>query len=153
MLKEKKLMNKHTKLAVLIAPFLILGGYIASDFYIEHKASKERVFLLAPQANCDVINHDCVLTSGELEVSVYDEGGVTKLNSTFPLDTAILFLVDKQNNVSSYSLGMNKSPYYWERSTPLRNLTKATGSAYKLRLIATIKGGKYIAEFDTHTLK
>jgi hypothetical protein len=146
-------MNKHSKLALLVAPFLILGGYIASDFYLESQAEKQRVFQLTPSGNCDVINKRCVLKSGEFEVNVYDESGVTTVNSTFPLDTATLFLVSENNEVTPYPLGMIDSAYYWQSNTNLRQLTSTKGSQYTLRLIANIKGGQYISEFTTKTMK
>ena len=45
-------MNRHTKVALMVAPFLILGGYIASDFYLENKADQERVFNMVPFGHC-----------------------------------------------------------------------------------------------------
>lgn len=146
-------MNKHTKLALLIAPFLILGGYIASDLYIENEANKKRVFQLIPSGDCDIINQSCILKSKEFEVNIYDEAGVTKVNSTFPLDTATLFLVSKDNEVTAHPLGMTDNPYYWQSQTDLRQLTSEKDSTYTLRLIANIKGGQYISEFTTHTIK
>ncbi len=144
-------MNKHTKMALMVAPFLILGGYIASDFYIEDQAQKQRVFQLVPYGHCDVINQSCILKSGEFEVNVFDEAGITKVNATFPLDTATLFLVDAEQNVSTHQLGMTDSPYYWQSPTALRSLIPKKGDKYKLRLIANIKGGQYISEFYTQT--
>lgn len=146
-------MNKHNKLALLVAPFLILGGYIASDFYIENKAEQQRVFQLVPFGHCDVINQKCILRSGDFEVNVFDENGITKVNSTFPLDTATLFLVDKKNSVTPHQLGMIESPYYWQSSTALNSLISEKGAKYKLRLIVNIKGGQYISEFYTQTTR
>ncbi|XPF92556.1 hypothetical protein ACM9HF_10950 [Colwellia sp. RE-S-Sl-9] len=146
-------MNKHTKLALLVAPFLILGGYIASDLYIENQAEKTRVFQLEPTGNCDVINKSCILKSGEFEVNIYDEEGITTVNSTFPLDSATLFLVSENEEVTVYPLGMLDSAYYWKSSTALHQLVSTQGAQYKLRLIANIKGGQYISEFTTHTVK
>jgi hypothetical protein len=145
-------MNKHSKLALLIAPFLILGGYIASDLYIENEADKKRVFHLEPSGNCDVINKSCILKSGEFEVNIFDEAGITTVNSTFPLDTATLFLVSKNEEVTAYPLGMLDSAYYWKSPTELRQLVSTKGAKYKLRLIANIKGGQYISEFTTLTM-
>lgn len=146
-------MNRHTKLAFMVAPFLLIGGYIASDFYIEHEASKQRVFNLVPFGHCDVINQKCILKSGDFEVNLLDEGGKTTLNATFPLDSATLFLVDKSNQATAYPLGMKDSPYYWHSNTPLNELAKNKGDKYKLRIIANIKGGQYISEFYTQTIK
>lgn len=146
-------MNRHTKIAFFVAPFLLLGGYIASDFYIEQKAQKAKVIEMSPFGHCDVINQKCILKSGEFQVNVYDENGVTTVNSTFPLDSATLFLVDSDNNPEVYRMGMLDSPYYWKRETPLRSLIANKGDKYKLRLIAKIKGGQYISEFYTQTTK
>ena len=78
---------------------------------------------------------------------------MTEVNSTFPLDSATLFLVDKSDKATPYPLGMKKSPYYWRNHTELRNLAGNKGDSYKLRLIAKIKGGQYISEFYTQTTK
>ena len=145
-------MNRHTKVALMVAPFLILGGYIASDFYIENQAQQQRIFNMVPFGHCDVINQKCILKSGDFEVNIYDENGSTTLNSTFPLDSATLFLVNNENEMSPYPLGMNDSPYYWQSPTPLREKISAKGEKYKLRVIANIKGGQYIAEFYTQTV-
>ena len=146
-------MNKHTKIAIFVAPILILGGYILSDMYIENKADENRIFELVPYGHCDVLNQKCILKSGEFEVNVFDEDGVTQINTTFPLDTATLFLVDEKNNPTTYQLGMIDSPYYWQRETSLRSLIPEKGQSYKLRLIANIKGGQYISEFYTQTTR
>ena len=90
-------MNRHTKVALMVAPFLILGGYIASDFYLEKQAEQARIFKLVPFGHCDVINQKCILKSGKFEVNIYDKAGTTTVNSTFPLDSATLFLVDSSN--------------------------------------------------------
>ncbi|MFB1014229.1 MAG: hypothetical protein QMC51_01045, partial [Alteromonadaceae bacterium] len=79
--------------------------------------------------------------------------GMTTGNSTFPLDNATLFLVDKENNSKQYQLGMIESPYYWHTRTNLRSLAGEKGESYKIRLIINIKGGRYIAEFYTQTTK
>jgi hypothetical protein len=146
------IMNRHTKVALMVAPFLILGGYIASDFYLENKADQERVFHMVPFGHCDVINEKCILKSGKFEINIYDKAGTTTVNSTFPLDSATFFLVNSNNQASAYPLGMIDSPYYWQSKTPLRNNMSNQGDKQKLRVIANIKGGQYIAEFYTQTI-
>ncbi|MEW6983773.1 hypothetical protein AAD001_14060 [Colwelliaceae bacterium 6471] len=146
-------MNRHTKLALFVVPFLLLGGYIVSDYYIEHQAEQEKVVQLVPFGHCDVINKKCVLKSGDFKVNVYDDEGQTTVNSTFPLDSATLFLVDSSGQASVYRLGMKDNPYYWQNKTPLRELISGKGEKYKLRMVLTIKGGQYISEFYTQTIK
>ena len=146
-------MNKHLKVAFMVAPFLAVFGYIGADFYNENEASKLKIIQLVPEGNCDIINQSCVLKSGEFKVNVFDNAGVTEVNSTFPLDSATLFLVDKHDQMTAYPLGMQKSPYYWRSKTDLRRFVSNKGDSYKLRLIAKIKGGQYISEFYTQTVK
>lgn len=146
-------MNKHTKLAFMIAPILAIVGFIAADFYEESEASKDKIIQLVSAGHCDIINKNCVLVSGDFKVDVSDEAGVTVINSTFPLDSATLFLVDKSDKMTPYPLGMKKNPYYWRSNTPLGKLVANPGDSYKLRLIAKIKGGQYIGEFSTQTMK
>ncbi|QBG36392.1 hypothetical protein [Litorilituus sediminis] len=146
-------MNRHTKLAFMVAPFLAILGFIGADFYKENEAQQSKVVQLSPEGHCDVINQNCILASGEFKINVSDKAGVTEINSTFPLDSATLFLVDQSDKMTPYPLGMQKSPYYWQSPTHLRNVASNKGDSYKLRLIAKIKGGQYISEFYTQTVK
>jgi hypothetical protein len=84
-------------------------------------------------------------------VNVFDKNNQTTINSTFPLDSATLFLVDKDNSPTAYPLGMIQNPYYWHTETNLRELMRHSGQRYKLRLVVNIKGGRYISEFYTKT--
>ena len=146
-------MNKHTKLAFMVAPILAVVGFIAADFYEESEAAENKLVQLVPEGHCDIANKSCVLISGEFKINVSDDAGITEVNSTFPLDSATLFLVDKSDKMTPYPLGMKKSPYYWRSNTPLGELIANQGDSYKLRLIAKIKGGQYIGEFYTQTVK
>ncbi|EDM64702.1 MAG: hypothetical protein COA76_10955 [Moritella sp.] len=141
-------MNKHTKVAVLVAPLLAVFGYIASDYFIENDADKNKLVTLIPESSCEVLAGGCVLTSGDFKVNVFDKNGSTVVNSTFPLDEAVLFLVNEDNTSTAYPLTQVQSNYYWQAQTPLRELAN-TSASYKLRLIASIKGGDYISEFET----
>lgn len=146
-------MNRHQKIAFFVAPFLVLGGYILSDMYMEYKAQQSRIFELAPKGHCDIVNEKCVLQSGDFKVNISDKDGITTVNSTFPLDDATLFLVDGNQAVTSYRMGMKESPYYWHRETEIGKRLASKGQKQKLRIIASIKGGKYISEFYSQTTK
>ena len=146
-------MNKHTKLAFMVAPFLAIIGFIGADYFEEAKANDSKTIQLVTEGHCDIINQSCILKSGEFKVNISDKDGVTEVNSTFPLDSATLFLVDKNDQMIPYPLGMLKSPYYWRSETQLRSLISNKGDSQKLRLIAHIKGGQYISEFYTQTVK
>lgn len=146
-------MNKHLKMAFMVAPFLAILGFVGTDYYEEAQANETKIIQLVPEGQCDVINKNCVLLSGEYKVNISHELGVTVVNSTFPLDSATIFLVDNNGKMSPYPLGMKKDPYYWRSITPLATLIPNNGGSYTLRLIAKIKGGQYISEFTTQTIK
>lgn len=135
----------------MVAPILALIGYIAADYYEEDQAEKEKVIQLVPFGDCDVLNQQCILKAGDFELNVFDKDNLTTVNSTFPLDSATIFMVDKNNQPTAYPLGMIQSPYYWHTKTDLRKLIGDSGQRYKLRLVANIKGGRYISEFYTTT--
>lgn len=145
-------MSKHTKLAILIAPVLLIAGFIASDYYVEQQAAKDKVYYLTQQNNCDVLADKCVLESGKFLISVSDDQGTTRINSTFPLDTVVLMLVSNDNSQQVYQLAMAANPYYWQAKTALRESIKQVGNSRKMRLVATIKGGRYISEFVSTTI-
>ena len=145
-------LNRHTKIAIFVAPILVILGFAASDLWLENKASEARFFEMTPESGvCDILASKCVLVSGEFKISIYEENGLTTINSTFPLDTATLFLVDENDIPSVFQMGMKDSPYYWYQRTPLAALAKSSGSRQKVRLIATVKGGQYISEFYSVT--
>lgn len=145
-------LSRHTKIAIFVAPILVILGFAASDLWIENKASEARFFEMIPESGvCDILASNCVLVSGEFKISIYQENGLTTINSTFPLDTANLFLVDENNISSVFQMGMKDSPYYWFQTTPLEVIAKSPGSRQKVRLIATVKGGQYISEFYSVT--
>jgi hypothetical protein len=146
-------MYRHTKLALLVMPFLAVGGYIASDIYLEHDAQQDRIYQLETVEHCDIINQKCILESGDFQINISDEAGTTIVNSTFPLDSATLFIVNSSNEATAYPMGMQDSPYYWQSPTELRSLIPNQGDSYKLRIIANIKGGKYISEFYSQTVR
>jgi len=144
-------MNKHTKIALFVAPILMILGYLGSEFYLQHEADELKIYQLTEEGACDILSQSCVLSAAEFKINILDKEGITTINSTFPLDSATLFLVDEQNNSVAYPLGMKESAYYWRSPTPLRENNSAIGSSQKLRLIANIKGGKYISEFESKT--
>jgi len=152
MLRAFYKLNRHVKTALFVAPIMIILGWAASDIWMESQAMKSRIFELEVENGvCDVMSKECVLTSKDFKINVYEENGLTTINSTFPLDTATLFIVDQQDNATTYRMGMKDSAYYWYQKTDLASLLQQPGSTHKLRLIVTIKGGQYFVEFDSKT--
>lgn len=144
-------MNRHTKVAILVAPILAIFGFAATDMYKEHQASKTIIYSLEVDQGCDIHAQKCILKADEFLLSFSQQDTQTVVNATFPLDTATLFLVDAQNNATPFALGMTDSPYYWRANTKLNQQIKTSGAVQKLRIIANIKGASYISEFTSTT--
>lgn len=143
-------MNKHTKTAMFVAPFLLIGGYVLSDLYLEQQAQKNKVIALDPVGVCDVLAKSCVVESGELKINIYQENENTIVNSTYALDEATLFILSDIDEVpAQYSLSMSDSPFYWQTKTKLTEELNTTKDGVTLRIIAKIKGGHYISEVYT----
>jgi hypothetical protein len=145
-------MNKDKKLAIFLAPFLIIGGYVASDQYIEHKNNEPKMFQLSPQGECALFTGDCILESGDLQINITDDDGITKINTSFPVDKVAISLVNKENKEIIYGLDKNKDPQYWQRETDIR-AAKDNGSADKLRVFIKRKGSTYLSEFIPKTME
>jgi hypothetical protein len=146
-------MNKHTRMAFLVAPFLAVLGWIASDYWLEQSAPTQQYFALTAEADyCDIMAKQCILTSGDVRLSVYNDAGKIVLNSTYPLDDATFFLVTDEGTASVFKLGLLQTPYYWYQHAPFEKLNSAQGSKQTFRIIATIKGNQYAGEFVSTTL-
>ena len=140
-------MNKHLKLAILIAPLLIIIGYVASDYYIQQQASKPQLFMLNTVGQCDILNHGCVLTSGEFSLELSDIEGQTKIKSAYPLEAITFFIVDKSHQTEVYQL-KSQTDFDWYAKTSLRNRMNNSSLPQTLRIIAQINNHQYISEFQ-----
>lgn len=145
-------LDKHTKMAIFIAPILLILGFAAADLWEENKASEVRFYQMTPENNqCNILTKECILAVDNLRISIYEENGLTTANSTFALDTMTLFVVDDNGVAETFRMGMKDSPHYWYQKTSLSEQLAAPGSEKTLRFVATIDGGQYISEFTTKT--
>lgn len=134
-------MNKHKKLAIFIAPFLLIAGYILADYFVEQQANENQVFALMLQGRCD-LSQACLLTSNELQINIYQEGSRTIVNANYALTDAVLFTV--YDRVTAYQLTQKNNAFYWHTNALLNGNNQ---EPLKVRLIAKIKGASYISEF------
>ncbi|NVK25526.1 MAG: hypothetical protein HWE10_11405 [Gammaproteobacteria bacterium] len=149
----KFVMNRHTKMALLVAPFLAMIGWVASDIWVESQTLKNQLYTLEAEAGyCDVMAKKCILHANDLKISVYQQNNKTVLNSTMPLDSATFFMVDNSDNARPFLMAVDKSPYYWSHPTDFADVNQKPGSKQKFRIIAAIKGSRYIGEFVSTTL-
>ncbi len=134
-------MNKHTKLAVMLAPFLAIGGYIASGYYVDEQNKKERFLKLESQGECKILQGNCELTNGKFRLNISQKEGITHLATTHPIDHAVISLVLDNQQEKLYKLVENKDRFNWQTKTDLSDKSK-------IRLLITISKTSYLAELD-----
>ncbi|MFB1016189.1 MAG: SDR family NAD(P)-dependent oxidoreductase, partial [Alteromonadaceae bacterium] len=91
-------MNKHTRIAFMIAPILAVIGYIAADYYKENQANDDKIIKLVPVSHCDVINESCILKAGDFEVNFFSIVSFTQ---------KILKILSKNNNGKIINISSN----------------------------------------------
>ncbi|MFK5985495.1 MAG: hypothetical protein QM479_08720 [Pseudomonadota bacterium] len=140
-------MTPHTKIAIVIAPFLLIGGYIAADYYKEITAAQKNLFQLEVQGTCDIIASQCVLKHDRLTLNITDQQGITQILSNHALDTAAISIV-KDDKELQYQLKTDKYALKWQASTALAALS-ADVNKQKIRIIVTLNKGYYYSELST----
>lgn len=145
-------MNTDKRLAIILAPFLLVGGYVVSDQYLESKANQPKVFAFSTINECNMFTGDCILQSGDMQINITDENGITKGNTSFPVDTVAISLVYNDGKEVIYGLekAANNSQY-WERKTDIRTAIIQSRSASILRVVVNRKGSSYFSEFSPVT--
>ncbi len=139
-------MNRHTKVAFFIAPFLLIGGYIAADYYMEEKAKKRNLFELKLQAPCDLSKNPCVVTNNQLTLTLSNQYGVTQIESNHALEKVVLSFVDKNDKEISYQMKASSDNLFWQSKTQASSLLEQNPEL-KMRLIGIINKGYYFSEF------
>ena len=139
-------MNKHTKMAILIAPFLIVGGYIAADYYAQEQDKSKNIFQLSLQGQCDLTRNPCILSNAQLALTLSDRDGVTKIDSNHPLEEVILSFVNVYDKEIRYKMKSDESQQYWQAKTEASSLL-IQSSELKMRLISIVNNGYYFSEF------
>lgn len=140
-------MNKDKKLAIILAPFLLVAGYVISDQYLESKANAPKFYPLTAKGECAMFTKDCIMQSGDMQINITDSGGVTKINTSYPVDTAAISLVYDDGKEIIYGLDQATNPQYWERETQIRSALTELKTATKLRVVIKWKGHTYFSEF------
>ena len=77
-------MSAHMRLAVMIAPLLLVGGYIVADFIEEKTQANERVFPLELAEVCNLQTSTCQFGVADfiVRLSAQESGAGTRLTLT-----------------------------------------------------------------------
>jgi type VI protein secretion system component VasA len=137
-------MNAHQKLAILIAPFLIILGYIAADYYLAASNStstvaQEKSQALFLQHACDLHTVACRLTGANIELVLQLNSAKTQLwvTANKPLKGVTLAL---DQHPPQQLRSINHNAQTWQMA-----ITQST-SYTRLKLVSATAGQFYFAE-------
>ena len=139
-------MNRHTKLAIFIAPFLLVGGYIAADYYSREKEKEKNLFPLKLDNPCNLLVKPCELSHQQLILNISDRQGISTLKSSHPLDQVMFSAVDLNNREYSYTMKKQVNAQHWQISSEVTELLK-NNKTLQLRLIVILNKAYYFSEF------
>lgn len=139
-------MNKHKRLAIIIAPFLAIGGYIATDYYQTFQADKKRLHTLAVEGSCDINQGKCLLKGAGLILEYSKQGEMTNLESNVPLVTASIGMKSDEMN-KPYDLNPDSERKNWKIATS-EYFKKENANDDAVRLIVMTKGHVFFSEFS-----
>ncbi len=141
-------MNKHTKLAIVIAPFLAIGSYIATGYYADAKMQKafgkERYLKLLPQGKCQIRAGNCKMKNGDFRLNLEQTPQGIHLATTHPISNAVISLVTDINQEKLYKLKQDKNALNWQMDVDATQLQ----NAHNLRLLLMINKVSYLGEVE-----
>lgn len=100
------LKNKHVVVAALVAPVLAILAWFALDLLMGERpkpALEGQSYPLVERSNCRYASGSCALANGDFKLELTTEGTapdrvILTLSSVFPLDGAMVAMVDGQGD-------------------------------------------------------
>ena len=139
-------MNKHSKLAIIIAPFLAIGGYIATDYYDKYQTDKKRYHNITVQGKCDIDTGPCLLEGAGLTLEYTIKGDITNIESNYPLGSAAIGISNNGDD-KPFNLIPQDDRKNWTINTANYKQSLSTNEM-AIRLVVTAKGHTFFSEFS-----
>lgn len=136
-------MNKHKKLAFMVAPFLAIGGYIAADYYDRAQVDKKRYHNLAIEGKCDIDQGPCLFKGAGLIIEYTIKGELTHIEANHPLGAAAIGMSDDEK---PYNLEPKIDKKNW--TIPTATFRNASNNSGTIRLVVTAKDHTFFSEFS-----
>jgi hypothetical protein len=144
----KKPINPQLKTAIFIAPFLLIGGYVAMDYFTKKDPPDNALYQLHPvNERCDFSNNSCRFSNNDVQLSVIleerlDNGSNTiRVTSEQALKGVAIAIADIDDEASPVSMVAADDKQHWHISIQI----PPTIFPY-LRLVVSTHKGLYFAE-------
>lgn len=141
-------MNKHTKVSLIVAPFLLIAGYGLMDLYLLQTKQERIIQMDVVDADCNITGKKCILTASEMEMSIYLEDNMTVVNTTLPMYRVILLVAGEDGTQTESQLGMTTTPYYWRAEMNLSEQLAASPNGMTMRVVGVYEKDSFISEFN-----
>ena len=143
-------MNRQTKLAIVIAPFLAIGGYIATGYFLKgEEQDDEQLLKLQLNEACNLSTVPCKLSAEGLSLELSDNNGTTRLVSSYPLERVMISFLDQAGTESLHQLKPDRQHLSWEATTDFPRIQSATPGPVTVRISAGLYNLIYLHEFQT----
>ncbi|MDH5518536.1 MAG: hypothetical protein OEY36_12080 [Gammaproteobacteria bacterium] len=141
-------MNRHKKLAILMAPFLAVAGYIIAGYMVDAPEPPMRALVM--EKDCRITAADCLLQTLGLSLNLSAdqklEAGQSvtiKMTSSEKLDDALISFAGKKQQSRPHRL-YEKEENIWQESVFIESDVD-TKQLY-LRLVVGWQGSIYFAD-------
>ncbi len=147
-------MSKHKQVAILMAPFLALGGYILADIYSgEDDLTKDKKLVVTGE--CWPLKNKCEVLGIGMEMHIqfkappsYQRLLPIELISQTSLDDVAMSLIIDGKEMPPVKMSKNKDKKHWEADLlPFGNVTK---NNLQIRLAVSYKAALHFAEFPVN---
>ena len=147
-------MTPHTKAATIIAPFLLIGGYIAADFFqtskeerlLTSEAKNTAALELTLSSDCKMPEESCILRNDKLVITMKADAKHFFLDSNRELDGVTLGLAQTDRVTRGVRMQRIADSYRW--ITSIRQLSNLKeDDQLLLRIALETDEKRYYAEF------
>jgi len=152
-------MSPHIKAATIIAPFLLIGGYIAADYFqtskeetlLTSQAQKTSAFEFELSSKCKIPEAVCVLRKDGLIISLSSDNRNYYIESNRPLEGVTIGLAQSDRITRGITMQSSSDNTHW--LTAIRKLSNLNAELTLLMRVAMVSDGtRYYAEFPiTHS--
>lgn len=143
------------KIATIVTPFLLIGGYIAADYY---QSAKEKESLttqaksivaqeLEKVSDCGLIDMPCEFKKGDLVLIMSADNNSYHIDANQVLKGVTIGLAQSDRETRTLQMYQIDKPEHW--AIPIRRLTNLQkDKPLQMRLAAESKGKRYYVEFQ-----
>lgn len=151
-------MSPHIKVAIIIAPLLLIGGYIIADYYqtskeekyLTSEAQRTPAYKLEMASRCAIPAQACKFKKDNLTLTLTVDNNNYRIESSHKLDGVTIGLAQVDRETQTIQMLQLSGPTSW--AVPVRRLTNLrTDTPLLMRIAVASSGKRYYAEFQIDT--